>query len=97
MYRKEKQKGIKIIRNGSALARNYRFDKEKIDFNFRPVKITVTNGQLAYEMKHLLKKLETRDPGRFQQLRQLNSIEPVALFKIKEGPVASWEIIKYPD
>ncbi|MFT4093252.1 MAG: pyrimidine dimer DNA glycosylase/endonuclease V [Niabella sp.] len=75
-----------------AVCRNYHFDKSKIDEAFRPVTMTVTRGQLDYEMKHLLKKLETRDRKRFEQLRQLKIVEPVFLFRVIEGPVAHWEI-----
>lgn len=72
--------------------RNYRFDKSKIDNNFQPVKMAVTSGQLEYEMKHLLKKLAVRDQVRFEQLRCLKTIDPVALFQVKDGDVEYWEI-----
>lgn len=76
-----------------AASRNYRFDKSKIDKDFQPVKMTVTEGQLEYEKKHLLQKLEIRDRVRFEQLLQLRIIEPFPLFKITEGTVEHWEIL----
>ena len=75
-----------------AAARHYRFDKSKIDAHFQPVKMTVTKGQLEYEMKHLLKKLAVRDHSRFEQLRHLRIIDPVVFFKVKKGDIAPWEI-----
>jgi hypothetical protein len=75
-----------------AASRNYRFDKSKVDYNFQPVSMAVTRGQLVYEMKHLLKKLNMRDKDRFEQLRHLKLIEPAPLFKVKEGAVEHWEV-----
>lgn len=74
--------------------RNYRFDKSKFDKRFQPAQMTVTRGQLAYEMKHLLKKLEVRDKARFEQWRYLKKIEPVALFKVIDGDIEDWEILQ---
>ena len=44
-----------------ATNRNYRFNGNKIDCKFMPDKITVTNGQLEFEVLHFLNKLKTRD------------------------------------
>lgn len=74
-----------------AKCRNYRFDRDKIG-NFQPVKMSVTNGQLAYERKHLLKKLEIRNLVRFEQLRQTEIIEPVSFFEVTDGEIEEWEI-----
>lgn len=74
--------------------RNYRFDKSKFDQRFQPVQMTVTRGQLAYEMKHLLKKLEVRDKARFERWRYLKKIEPVALFKVIDGDIEDWETLQ---
>lgn len=75
-----------------AASRNYRFDKSKIDKTFRLVKMTVTKGQLEYEMDHLLKKLELRDECRYKQLRHLKTIEPVSFFRVIDGAAEHWEI-----
>ena len=74
-----------------AESRNYRFDKSKIG-SFQPVKMTVTNGQLAYEREHLLKKLQVRDKMRFMQLRRIKIIEPVSFFNVTEGGIEEWEV-----
>src|SRR6187200_3317643 len=52
-----------------ACERNYHFDKEKIDWDARPVKLKVTDGQLAFERKHLLNKLRERDIEKYHQVR----------------------------
>lgn len=74
-----------------ALSRGFHFNKEKIDMNFNPGEIIVTRGQIAYEAKHLLKKLEIRDPKRFLQFSEESEIRTHPLFKVKEGEIESWE------
>lgn len=76
-----------------AVSRNYQFDENKIDKTFQPVKMTVTKGQLEYEMNHLLKKLKLRDVNRFKQFQHLKIVEPVSFFKVKDGAVEDWEIL----
>lgn len=75
-----------------AASRNYHFDESKFDKNHQRVKITVTSGQLAYEMKHLLKKLAVRDKNRFAQWHDLKDIEPAVLFKVISGDIEHWEV-----
>lgn len=75
-----------------AESRHYRFDKSKIDPDFKPVKMTVTRGQLDYEMKHLLNKLKLRDKDRFVQLSRVKTIDPAGIFQVVAGGVADWEI-----
>src|SRR6478735_1650275 len=53
-----------------ASRRNYNFDKGKIDWNFKPTKLTVTNKQLAYECAHLLNKLQIRDLNKHKELKR---------------------------
>ncbi len=77
-----------------AQARNYRFDKDKINWNFAPTSLPLTHGQLAYEMVHLLKKLQARDVGKYEELVALKSCEAHPLFRIIEGEIEAWEIIK---
>lgn len=77
-----------------ALARNYNFDKKKIDWNFESSSMQVTSGQLEYESRHLLNKLEIRDRGRFDKMNKLKEIEPHPLFEIITGDIESWEVIK---
>lgn len=77
-----------------AASRNYHFDESKIDKYFQPVQMVVTQGQLDYEMKHLLRKLSARDEDRFEQWRYLKKIEPVVFFKVINGDVEDWEILQ---
>ena len=75
-----------------AIKRGYRFDASKISL-FKASKLTVTSGQVAYEVKHLLAKLKTRDPQRFKELKTLQAFRPHPLFKVKTGAIESWEIV----
>ena len=73
-----------------AVRRNYNFDRTKIDWGFKKQKITVTNGQIQYELEHLKRKI-TRTPG-----HTLHRIEKInhPIFKIIAGDIEKWEIIK---
>ncbi len=75
-----------------ALTRNYNFDRDKIDWNFEPEKLSVTNGQMKYETEHLLRKLKRRDKERFEKLNNLKKIDHHPMFKIVKGDIESWEI-----
>src|SRR5690606_40792731 len=55
--------------------RGYKFDRNKINWEFTPVQIHVTKGQIIYEMEHLLKKLQVRDLKKYEEMNQLNTIE----------------------
>ena len=76
-----------------ATRRGYNFDRNKIDFDFKKIKIEVTIGQMDYEFNHLLKKLELRDRARFDQYKNLNSVDSAQIFKEIEGEIEKWEII----
>jgi hypothetical protein len=76
-----------------ASARNYRFDRQKIDWNFRHVRLTVNAGQMQYEKLHLLKKLKLRDKEKYKEVRLHSSYDPHPIFTIVDGPVEDWEII----
>lgn len=73
--------------------RNYKFDHSKIDWDFQKTLITVTDGQIAYEVKHLMKKLETRDIVRYKSLQNIINFDIVEMFEIIQGDVEDWEII----
>jgi len=75
-----------------ALTRNYHFDKEKIDWNFEPSIMCVTNGQIKYEVEHLLNKLKIRDQIKFGKLNNLKKVEQHPIFKIVKGGIENWEI-----
>ncbi len=76
-----------------ASARGYNFDKSKFSRSKKRIKLTVTSGQIEFEVKHLLKKLKVRDPKKIKELKSLKVFEPHPLFKIIPGNTESWEII----
>ena len=76
-----------------ATARNYNFDKEKIDWSFKKSKIPVTDGQMRYEVSHLMQKLEARDMDKFQALTSFEKFEPHPIFDIVPGEIEGWEIL----
>ncbi|PFG36294.1 hypothetical protein ATL41_1011 [Flavimobilis soli] len=80
-------------------ARGYRFDRTRIDE--LPADLAafdgameVTTGQLALEWRHLLAKLDARSPdvAAVQRERVGDGVPGVhPMFRVVEGPVASWE------
>jgi len=74
-----------------ALKRGYQFDGSKISKGRVMGKIYETRGQLQHEWSHLIKKLKTRDPVRFDQLIKLKRPRVHPLFKLKIGGVQEWE------
>ena len=77
----------------NSLERGYNFNKNKVNRDFIPTKLTVTDKQIKFEMKHLLKKLEARDPERFHRLSRKIKIDAHPLFRIIVGEMEEWEII----
>jgi hypothetical protein len=77
----------------NSLERGYNFNISKINPDFEPAILTVTDRQLKFEMNHLLKKLETRDPERFRKLSGIEKIEAHSLFIVIEGEIEEWEKI----
>ncbi|PIB34010.1 hypothetical protein BFP72_00465 [Reichenbachiella sp. 5M10] len=75
-----------------ATARGYHFNREKIDWNFQPCSMTVTDGQVQYETAHLLQKLKTRDPARFEKLSKTQPLNTHPLFRPIKGGIEEWEI-----
>jgi hypothetical protein len=81
--------------HAEACARGYAFDAKKIG---RPMagagaaaRMTATRGQLEHEWRHLLAKLERRDPERWSVLVRVRRPQPNPLFTLRAGAVASWE------
>ncbi len=77
-----------------SLRRGYRFDKNKIRLDFKPVNLKVTRGQLDYEANHLLQKLKSRDNKRYLELMRIKKFSPHPLFKVVRGDIEEWEIQK---
>ncbi len=76
-----------------AVARNYNFNREKIDWNFTPTTITVTDKQLEYEFQHLLNKLEKRDNEKYKKIVNVKQIESAQIFQIVDGAIEDWEVV----
>ncbi len=79
-----------------ACRRGYTFNRSKIGTDSFNSVIPVTQGQMRYEWRHLLAKLERRDPAKYQVL--VNLEEPLAqpLFWIAPGDVEMWEKPQHP-
>lgn len=74
-----------------SMVRGYSFDGSKIKASETCPPIIATQGQLACEWNHLLKKLETRSPYWYDRWREMESPEVHPLFILKDGPKESWE------
>jgi Pyrimidine dimer DNA glycosylase len=79
-----------LVVHDEAQARGYRFDRSKLGTPRTRVRIAVTQGQLDFEWRHLLGKLERREPKRWLLAKEAT---PCAhpMFDVTEGPVETWE------
>ncbi|MBQ4279063.1 MAG: hypothetical protein IJC16_03810 [Rikenellaceae bacterium] len=76
-----------------AQRRGYRFDRALIGTP-GGVRLTVTRGQLVYELEHLRGKLVRRDPARCAGLPDAAHVAPHPMFDVVEGPPESWERVR---
>lgn len=77
--------------------RGYSFDRGRISLerSAQPETLTVTSGQLHYELAFLRQKVEGRDPNWARtHLDRVSDPAPHPLFTVTEGPVESWERVK---
>ena len=75
-----------------AQERGYNFDKSKIKHFSQEAKLlTVTDGQLKYELRHLLNKLERRDKEKFRKLVNVKTAECHPIFRVIKGDIQDWE------
>ena|ERR1700741_393212 len=81
-----------LIIHQEAVTREYNFDEKKINLKGKAQTLTVTKGQLEYEVKHLLRKLKLRDPKKYRELKKIQDFKPHPLFKVIEGDIEDWEI-----
>ena len=77
--------------HAESLRRDYRFAAEKVGAKRDPTPLAVTRGQLDFEWKHLLAKLEVRAPEQHARVRSVATPEAHPLFQVAEGGVAAWE------
>ncbi len=75
-----------------SVVREYKFDRSKFT-TASSEKIRVTEGQLEYEWAWLLQKLRSRNPALYRLHRKVAAPRLHPLFRMKAGPVASWEKI----
>lgn len=76
-----------------ACSRGFQFNEKKFSSNYKPLQLSVTSGQLEFEVKHLLSKLKKRDALLYEKLSNHTLFEPHPLFKVVEGTIEEWEII----
>ena len=74
-----------------AHSRGYRFNKGKIDPIHQIIQIPVNEGQIKYEVQHLLGKLKIRDQSKFDELLKVNAVDAHPLFMVVSGDVEKWE------
>lgn len=55
-------------------------------------RLSVSHGQLRFELVHLRKKLWHRDRARYRALARVQRPVPHPLFVAQPGPVAPWEV-----
>lgn len=51
--------------------------------------LTVTTGQLNYEVKHLLGKLNTMDASKYEELKKSSAFDTHPLFKLVNCDIES--------
>lgn len=73
--------------------RGYHFDASKIGPQTTRRKITVTSGQIAYELAHLRNKLQVRDAEALARLQMFEQPMLHPLFRAVEGEVEAWEVV----
>jgi len=77
--------------HAEAHTRGYRFDAGKISPETTSTLIGVPSGQLEFERKHLLAKLERRAPEWRGPLAGRGNLAPHPLFRPEPVDVADWE------
>jgi hypothetical protein len=53
--------------------------------------MTVTTGQLEFEIKHLKRKLRVRAKEQLKEIMLIKKYESHPLFAVIEGEIESWE------
>jgi hypothetical protein len=74
-----------------AASRGYKFDRRKIGPTRAIPRITLSNGQLLHEWRHLLLKLSARSPSLYSSWRNVSNPAHHPLFRLRPGAKASWE------
>jgi hypothetical protein len=72
-------------------ARGYAFDRMRLLPTRRTLALTVTDGQLAFEWEHLMRKLRRRNPALHRRWRGVRQPSAHPLFTVTTGDIAPWE------
>lgn len=75
-----------------ASRRGYKFDASKVNWNYKAVTLTVTSGQMAYEILHLERKLAIRDEQKLEELKT-SPIDLHPIFSLIDGEIEAWEVV----
>ena len=73
------------------ISRGFQFDRKKIKKSKNVERITISSGQIAFEWKHLLKKLRQRSPEKYKEVMHTKIVLCHPLFYQTAGPIATWE------
>ncbi len=71
--------------------RGYSFNTKKVGPVRGLIKLSATTGQIAYEWRHLLGKLQARSPALFVSARAITKPQAHPLFRVTAGAIAAWE------
>ena len=74
-----------------AEARGYNFNRSKIGTTGGRTRISVTTGQLEFEVRHLSAKLQLRDPDAFDRLKNVDRVRAHPVFALEDGPIEEFE------
>ncbi len=77
-----------------SLTRGYNFNLEKIEKTTARRRMEVNSEQVAYERRHLLTKLKTRDPALYSTVLLVKELEVHPFFRVVTGKIADWEVAK---
>lgn len=77
--------------HAEARRRGYRFSARKLAGARSIERMGATRGQLAFEWRHLMRKLRRRAPESYKVLRKLRAPRAHPLFVLEAGPQAPWE------
>lgn len=77
--------------HAEATTRGYLFDGSKVGTARSSGRIPVTEGQIAHEWEHLLRKLARRSPAIYRRWRSLRAPDCHPLMRRRPGEIEAWE------
>ena len=77
--------------HAESVERGYRFDAGRIARGRTTGQVDVSQGQIDFEWRHLMKKLESRAPEWHERQTAVHAPLAHPLFRIVPGDVADWE------